>query len=148
MRIRASARIRSQAGPNNGWPRSTVRISTPSTRLDGAAQDRRLDHLDAAAVGAEALVADDQRQRDRVDAEDQRPFLGDDVKQASMLSASIAASTAAWIEATAPEWPRAKAIRSWFASSTAPSRCAQVRNRAFFEGDHRRHRAREYARGG
>src|SRR5580765_1493819 len=39
-----------------------------------------------------------------------------------MLSASIAAITASWIEATAPEWPRAKAIRSWLASSAAPSR--------------------------
>ena len=82
MRISASARIRSQAGPNNGWPRSTVRMSTPSTCVDGSAQDHRIDHLHAAAVGAEALVADDQRQRDGVDAEDQRPFLGDDVEQA------------------------------------------------------------------
>src|SRR4051812_20792350 len=40
----------------------------------------------------------------------------------SKPSASIAASTASWIEATAPEWPRAKAIRSWLASSTAATR--------------------------
>src|SRR4051794_5222259 len=40
----------------------------------------------------------------------------------SKPSASTAASTASWIEATAPEWPRAKAIRSWFASSTAATR--------------------------
>jgi hypothetical protein len=40
----------------------------------------------------------------------------------STPSASIAASTAEWIEATAPECPRAKAIRSSLASSTAPSR--------------------------
>src|SRR5689334_8082573 len=49
----------------------------------------------------------------------------------SIPSASIAASTAAWIEATAPEWPRAKAIKSWLASSTAPSRsrrCATARS--------------------
>ena len=82
IRIRASARIRSHAGPNNGWPRSTVRISTPSTCSIARCEDLRLDHLHAVAVGAEALVADDQRQRDRVDAEDQRPFLGDDVEQA------------------------------------------------------------------
>src|SRR6478672_1767425 len=48
-----------------------------------------------------------------------------------MLSTSIAASTASWIELTAPEWPRAKAIRSWFASSAAPRRrrsCATARS--------------------
>ena len=49
--------------------------------FDRPAQDLRLDHLHARAVGAEAAVADDQRQRHRVDAEDQRPFLGDDVQQ-------------------------------------------------------------------
>ena len=81
MRISASARIRSQAGPNNGWPRSTVRIATPSTWPIARARILRVDHLDAVAVGAEALVADDQRQRDGIDAEDQRPFLGDDMEQ-------------------------------------------------------------------
>ncbi len=35
----------------------------------------------------------------------------------SRLSASISASTAAWIAAVAPEWPRAKAIRSSLALS-------------------------------
>ena len=80
--INASARIRSQAGPKRGWPRSTVRISTPSTTSSGAPQDQRIDDLDATAVGAKTAVADDQRQSDRVDSENQRPFLRDDVKQA------------------------------------------------------------------
>ncbi len=45
-----------------------------------ARQERGFDRLDAVAVGAKALVADDQPDGDRVDAQDQRPFLGDDVK--------------------------------------------------------------------
>ena len=104
----------------------------PVDRPIDAASDLRLDELDAVAVGAKALVADDQRQRDRVDAEDQRPFLGDDVEQ--RVDARRPRSRRAprsWIEATAPEWPRAKAIRSWLASSTAPSRsrrCATARS--------------------
>ena len=46
--------------------------------------------------------------------------------RASTLSASINARTAAWIDAVAPEWPRAKAIRSSFALSTAPRRSRRV----------------------
>ena len=115
---------------------------------DGAAQDHRINHLDAAAVGAEALFADDQRQRHGIDAEDQRPFLGDDVEQVSMLSASIAASTALWIEATAPEWPRAKAIRSWLASSTAPSRSRSVATARSSKGMTVAILAKGYARSG
>ena len=53
---------------------------------------------------------------------------------ASTLSASIAASTAAWIAATAPEWPRAKAIRSWLASSTRPAARAGARPPALRTG--------------
>ena len=91
--------------------------------LDRAAEQCRVDVLDAAAVGAEALVrrrsATKQRRRCR-------RISGHSCvttwSKASMLSASIAASTASWIEETAPEWPRAKAMRSWLASSTAPSR--------------------------
>ena len=49
--------------------------------LDRPAEDRRIDALNSAAVRAEALRAHDQRQCDRVDAEDQWPFLGDDMKQ-------------------------------------------------------------------
>ena len=60
-----------------------------------------------------------------------------------MLSASIAASTASWIEATAPEWPRAKAIRSWLRLFDRAEPLAQLRHRALFEGDHRRHIAAE-----
>src|SRR5256885_16690396 len=48
--------------------------------LDRPAEDRRIDALNSAAVRAEALRAHDQRQCDRVDAEDQWPFLGDDMK--------------------------------------------------------------------
>ena len=59
-----------------------------------------------------------------------------------MLSASSAASTAAWIADTAPEWPRAKAIRSWLASSIDAEPLAQVRDRPLFELDHPSHRAR------
>ena len=70
---------------------------------------------------------------------DQRPFLGDDVKQSIDPLGLDPSSTASWIDATAPEWPRAKAMRSWLASSAAPSRCAQMRDRPLFEGDHRRH---------
>jgi hypothetical protein len=46
-----------------------------------------------------------------------------------------------WTEATVLEWPRAKAIRSWLASSTLPRRwrkCATAR----FRRDHRRPRER------
>src|SRR5438270_2769390 len=49
--------------------------------VDHAAQDVRIDELDSAAIGTEALATDDQRESDRVDAKDQRPFLSDDVKQ-------------------------------------------------------------------
>ena len=53
----------------------------PVDGVDRAAQDRRFDDLHAPAVSPEPLVANDQAQRDRVDPEDQRPFLGDDVKE-------------------------------------------------------------------
>ena len=42
---------------------------------------RGVDELEARGVGADALVAGEQRDRDRVEAEDLRPFLGDDVDE-------------------------------------------------------------------
>lgn len=50
--------------------------------LDRAHQKLWLDIVNAVAIGAERLLAHDQRQRDRVDSKDQRPFLSHDVKQA------------------------------------------------------------------
>src|SRR5690606_22538614 len=40
------------------------------------------DELHAVGIGAESLPADNERQRDRVETKDERPFLGDDVEQA------------------------------------------------------------------
>jgi hypothetical protein len=45
------------------------------------AENLRIDELDARTVSAKAAVADDQRERDCIDAEDQRPFLRHDVQQ-------------------------------------------------------------------
>src|SRR4029078_10913083 len=53
----------------------------PVDGIDRTPEDLRVDDLHSAAVGAKTPVADDQRERDRVDPEDQRPFLGDDVEQ-------------------------------------------------------------------
>ena len=142
MRISASARIRSQAGPNNGWPRSTVRISTPSTQPIAAAKDLRVDDLDSGAVGAKAAVADDQRQGHRVDAEDQRPFLGDDVQQPvdavgfdrgehGVVDRSHRARMAA---------REGDEVLVGLFHGAEP--LAQMRHRPLFEGDHRRHRGR------
>ena len=58
-----------------------MRITTPSTCSIARVDDLRFDQVHAIGVGAKSLVADDQRQRDRVDPQDQRPFLGDDVEQ-------------------------------------------------------------------
>jgi hypothetical protein len=54
----------------------------PVDRFSCMAKDFRIDHLDAAAIGAEAAITNDQRQSDRIDAQDQRPFLGDHVEKA------------------------------------------------------------------
>src|SRR4030095_12060668 len=129
--------------------------------VDSAAKERRVDMLDSAAVGAKALGADDQRQSDCVDSKDQRPFLSHDVEQGfdavrleprkhclvdrghrSRMTAregdeglvrllETPESPPWWIGPTAPECPRAKAMRSWSASSAAPSRwrrCATARS--------------------
>ena len=47
--------------------------------VDCTLEECRIDELDPAPVGAESLVADDQRQGDRIDPKDQRPFLRHDV---------------------------------------------------------------------
>ncbi len=141
MRISASARIRSQAGPNKGWPRSTVRISTPSTCSIARMQDLRLDQLHAVAVGAEALVADDQRQSDRVDAEDQRPFLGDDVEQ-SLDAVGLERGEHRGVDRRDRARMAAREgdqILIGFLGRAEP--LAQMRDRPLFELDHPSHRA-------
>src|SRR5207244_511361 len=52
-----------------------------SNAVEHAAKDRGVDMLNSATVGAEALTAHNQRYGNGVDAEDQRPFLGDNMKQ-------------------------------------------------------------------
>ena len=49
--------------------------------VDRALEQRRIDVLHPTAICAEALLTNDQRKSNRVDAKDQRPFLGDDVKK-------------------------------------------------------------------
>ena len=49
--------------------------------LDRPHQQLTLDAVDAIAVRAESVVADDQGKRNRINSEDQRPFLSNDVKQ-------------------------------------------------------------------
>ena len=146
MRISASARIRSQAGPNSGWPRSTVRISTPSTWSIARAQDLRLDRLDAAAVGAKALVADDQRQRDRVEAEDQRPFLGDDVEQSVDAVGLDRGEHRRVDRGDRARMAAGEGDQVLVGLLGRAEPLAQVRDRPLFERDHRGHGARGYAR--
>ncbi len=109
--------------------------------LDDAPKDLRVDHLNAVAVGPEALVADDQRQRHRIEAEDQRPFLGDDVEQSvdalgfqrrkyRLVDCADGARVAA---------SEGDQILVGFLDHAEP--LAQLRDRAFLELDHLAHAA-------
>ena len=68
-----------RAGPNNGCPRSTVRISTPSMPAMMRCRMCLIDRLNSAAVGAEPAHLRSRRRRRRCGGS--RPFLGDDVEQ-------------------------------------------------------------------
>ncbi len=112
------------------------------------AEDEGVHHLHSAAVGAEPLVADDQRERDRVDPEDQRPFLRDDVEQ-TLDAAGFHRRENGGVDGR--DGARMAAgegdeILVGFLRRSQP--LAQMRNRAFLEMDHLAHRAREYARSG
>ena len=53
----------------------------PVAHLHRPRDHLRRDKLHPVDVGTESLVPDDQRQRDRIQAKDQRPFLRDDMEQ-------------------------------------------------------------------
>jgi hypothetical protein len=80
-RISASAPIRSQAGPNRAWPRSTRAKLDRFAAAHPLAQQRGLAMLHPLESTRKPCVADDQPERHRIEAEDQRPFLHHDVQQ-------------------------------------------------------------------
>ncbi len=121
MRMSASARIKLAGRPEQRMTMLDRAHGDAVDLLDRPHQQLRLDLVNAVAIGAERLVANDEGERDGVDPEDQWPFLRDDVEQVVDAVGLDCRDTASWIAAVAPEWPRANAIRSWFASSTAPS---------------------------
>jgi hypothetical protein len=116
----------------------------PVDLVDRPAKDLRLDRLHPAAIGAEALVPDDQRQCHGIDAEYQRPFLGDDMKKAidrarldgrehGLMNRSDGARMATG------ECDQVL-VRLLGGSKPLP----QVRDSPLFEGDHRSHCGEEY----
>ncbi len=108
----------------------------------------RLDRLDAVAVGAKALVADDQRQRHRVDAEDQRPFLGDDVEQGVDAVGLDRGDHRAVDRGHRARMAAGEGDQVLVGFLDRAEPLAQVRDRPLFELDHRRHRERGYAASG
>jgi hypothetical protein len=107
--------------------------------VDRAAKQRRIDDLDPAAIRAEALLTDDQRQRHRVNAQDQRPFLRDDVQQSfnavgieSRQNCLVDLSDCARMAAGESDQIL---VRLFSRAKPLP----EMRHRAFFEGNDRRH---------
>ena len=112
IRTSASARIKSHAGPNRGCPRPTARRTTPSTcsiaRATICGSTRCTPLASARKPLSPTISASATASILRISGHSCVTTWN----KVSRLSAAIAASTAWWIEATAPEWPRAKAIRS------------------------------------
>ena len=94
------------------------------------------------------MVADDQRQSDRVDPEDQWPLLGDDMKKA-LNGVGVDGGEDRLMDrrhrsrVTACERDK---VLVRLLDSAEP--IAQPRHRALFEGDHRRHWPRRIRRHG
>ena len=116
--------------------------------VNSAVENRRIDVLDASSVCAESLCPDDQRQCDGVDAENQRPFLGDDVEQA-LNAIGVDCGDQRFVD---------RGDRALMAAGEGDEilvrlfndaePLAQMRHRPFFEGDHGRHTSPGYASSG
>ena len=91
---------------------------------------------------------DDQRQSHGINTEDQRPLLGDDVKQ-SLDAVSLEAGNDGFMDGgdrAGMASGEGDEVLIGLLDRAEPA--AQVRDRAFFEGDHRRHWRKEYAPSG
>ena len=106
----------------------------------------RFDGLDSVAVGAKALVADDQRQRHRVDAEDQRPFLGDDVEQSVDPVGLHRGDYRAVDRGHRARMAAGESDQVLVGFLDRAEPLAQVRDRPLFEGDDRGHRREDTPR--
>ena len=80
-RIRASARISVAGRPEQGMAALDAAQQHAVEIARRLLDQLRIDELEAGGVGAHAGLAGPERHRHRVEAEDLRPFLGDDVDQ-------------------------------------------------------------------
>lgn len=106
---------------------------------DRTAKDCRIDHVNARSVGTETALSDDQRQRDGVYAQNQRPFLGDDVQQRIDAISFDGGENRRMDGRRRPRMTARKSDQILVCFLGSAETLAQARHCPFFKGDDRCH---------